>query len=122
MLKTLNILLILVMLGAAAYTYKIKHDAELLEEAIAKVDRKISLERETISLLQADWTLLDQPGRLQRLIDVYSAELELKPIQPDQIVQPDELPAPSALPAPGSVPVPVSPAGRYAYNTGVAGQ
>nr|WP_245396341.1 hypothetical protein [Jiella sonneratiae] len=100
------------MLGAAAYTYAIKHDAELVETEIAKVDRKIALEKETISLLEADWTLLDQPSRLQRLADIYADELELKPIRPDQIVAPDELPAPKAVPTP----VPVPQDGRIAYN------
>lgn len=115
MLKTLNILLITVMIGAAAYTYQIKHEAELIEEAVSKVNRKIALEKETISLLQADWTLLDQPGRLQRLVEIYAGELTLQPIRPDQIVEPDELPAPRA------VPLPTFPKeGRYAYNTGTS--
>ena len=116
MLKTLNALLIAAMFGAAAYTYDIKHKAELLEAEVAKVDRKISLEKETISLLEADWTLLEQPGRLQRLVDIYAEELQLKPISPDQIVEPDELPAPRALPL--SAPVPQD--GRIAYNTGTS--
>ena len=115
MLKTLNILLVTVMLGAAAYTYGIKHDAELLEAEVAKIDRKIKLEKETISLLQADWTLLDQPGRLQQLVEVYAEELKLQPIQPDQIVEPDELPAPRVVPLPAQ-----SAEGRYAYNAGTS--
>ncbi|MBO0662795.1 hypothetical protein J1C48_09410 [Jiella sp. CQZ9-1] len=105
------------MLGAAAYTYRIKHEAETIEEQVAKVDRKISLEKETISLLQADWTVLDQPARLQRLANIYDAQLQLKPISPEQIVTADELPAPP--PAPLNVPIPTAPnMGRYAYNAG----
>ena len=116
MLKTLNTLLIAAMLGAAAYTYDIKHEAELLEAEVSKVDRKIALEKETISLLEADWTLLEQPGRLQRLVDIYADELQLKPIRPEQIVEPDELPAPRAVPLPLAVPQ----EGRLAYNTGTS--
>ena len=115
MLKTLNILLITVMLGAAAYTYQIKHTAELIETEVTKLDRKIALEKETISLLQADWTLLDQPSRLQRLADVYAGDLELQPIRPEQIIEADQLPAPRALPLPA---LPTD--GRYASNGGPA--
>lgn len=101
MLKTLNVLLVAGMLGAASYTYKIKHEAEELEQQVAKVEHKIALERETISLLDADWTLLNQPSRLQRLAAIYEEELQLKPMRPDQIVAPDELPAePVVIPIP----------------------
>ena len=48
MLKTLDIVLIAVMISAAAWTYKIKHEAETLETQVAKVERRIALERETI--------------------------------------------------------------------------
>ena len=93
MLKTLDIVLIAVMISAAAWTYKIKHEAELLEAEVAKVERQIALERETIALLEADWSLLDQPSRLQRLVDAFASDLKLQPMRPDQIVEPDQLPA-----------------------------
>jgi len=101
MLKTLNVLLVAAMLGAASYTYKIKHEAEELEQQVAKIDHKIALEKETIALLDADWTLLNQPSRLQRLATIYEDELQLKPMRPDQIVASDELPAePVVIPVP----------------------
>ncbi|MEF2552695.1 hypothetical protein VQ042_15195 [Aurantimonas sp. A2-1-M11] len=92
MLKTLDIVLIAVMISAAAWTYKIKHEAETLETAVTKLERRIALERETISLLEADWSLLDQPNRLQRIANAFQDELQLQPMRPDQIVRPDELP------------------------------
>ncbi|SJZ63874.1 cell division protein FtsL [Consotaella salsifontis] len=94
MLRTLDIILIAVMISAAAWTYKIKHEAEAIEEKVTVLDRQISQERETIALLEADWSLLDQPDRLQRLADTFSADLGLQAMRPDQIVEPDELPAP----------------------------
>ena len=85
MLKTLDIVLIAVMISAAAWTYKIKHEAETLETEVAKVERRIALERETISLLEADWSLLDQPNRLQRIANVFQDELQLQPMRPDEL-------------------------------------
>ena len=93
MLKTIDVVLIAVMISAAAWTYQIKHQAETTEAALAQVERRIALENETISLLEADWSLLDQPPRLQRLVHAFEAELQLQPMRPDQVVEPDELPA-----------------------------
>lgn len=93
MVKTLDIVLVAVMISAAAWTFKIKHEAEELESQLARVERDIRAEKETIALLEADWSLLDQPRRLQRLAEAFSDELALSPMRPDQIVTPDQLPA-----------------------------
>ncbi|MCB8837866.1 hypothetical protein [Aurantimonas sp. VKM B-3413] len=93
MVRTLDIVLIAVMISAAAWTYKIKHDAQAIETEVNRLEKKIALQKETIQLLQADWTLLDQPGRLEDLVSAFADDLQLKPLQPNQIVEPDELPA-----------------------------
>jgi hypothetical protein len=98
MLKTINIALICAVLGAASWTYKIKHDAGLIEDELAKVERQIDLEKETIVLLEADWSLLDQPERLQRIAEAYKDALKLEPPRPDQVVDLDGLPAPPPPP------------------------
>jgi hypothetical protein len=92
MLKTLDMVLIALMISAAAWTFKVKYEAETLEGAVVARDRKAQLERETISLLEADWSLLNQPDRLQRLADAFKDDLALEPLKPEQIVEPDELP------------------------------
>jgi len=93
MLKTIDIVLIAVMISAAAWTFKIKYEAELIDDQIQVTERKATLERETISLLEADWSLLNQPDRLQRLAEAFKADLALEPLKPEQIIEPDELPA-----------------------------
>jgi len=100
MLKTLDILLIVLMLGAAAWTFGNKYQAETLEAQVMALDRKIALERETIQLLEADWSLLNQPRRMEELADAFSADLQLQPIAPEQIVAPNELPSPPPPPEP----------------------
>ena len=59
--------MICVMIAAAAFTYKVKHDAEEQLAEMKKVQSEIRFERETIDVLKADWSLLSQPSRLQRL-------------------------------------------------------
>lgn len=93
MLKTIDIVLIAIMISAAAWTFKVKYEAEALEAQVTAVERKAQLERETISLLEADWSLLNQPDRLQRLAEAFKGDLTLEPLKPEQIVEPDELPA-----------------------------
>ncbi|GAB1582485.1 hypothetical protein [Phyllobacterium phragmitis] len=92
MLRTFDIILITVMLAAATVTYKIKYDAEKRMAEIAKLQRKIDFEKDTITLLKADWSLLTQPNRLQKLVEIYQSELDLKPIDARQIVSIDDIP------------------------------
>ncbi|WOC16990.1 cell division protein FtsL [Pseudochrobactrum sp. MP213Fo] len=92
MLRTIDIILIAVMLVAATVTYKIKHDAEKQVVEIRKIQRQIAFEKDTISLLRADWSLMTQPNRLQRLADVYKEQLKLEPVDVTQITLFDDIP------------------------------
>lgn len=93
MLRTLDIIMIAAMLVAATVTYTIKYDAEKQIAVIAKLRRQIDSEKDTITLLRADWALMTQPGRLQSLVGVYDKELNLQPIEAEQLVRGvDEIP------------------------------
>src|SRR4051812_27970793 len=92
MLRTLDIILIVIMTAVAAITYTIKHQAEMKLEEVKKLEAEIKLERDTIDLLRADWALVTQPARLQRLIASYQGELQLVPTESTQLAQPSELP------------------------------
>lgn len=93
MLRTFDIIMIAAMLVAATVTYTIKYDAEKQIAVIAKLKRQIDSEKDTITLLRADWALMTQPGRLQSLVGVYEKELNLQPIEAEQLVMGiDEIP------------------------------
>lgn len=85
--------LIAVMVSAAAFTYTTKHGAEAELSKVRRLETAIRLEEETIDVLKADWSLLTQPARLQRLADVYHSELQLVPVEAHQIADIHELPA-----------------------------
>ncbi len=93
MFRTSDIVLIAVMIAAAAFTYKTKHDAENRLDEVRKLERAIRMEEDTITILKADWSLLTQPKRLQKLAEVYQGELNLKPVEAHQFVKLDDLPA-----------------------------
>ena len=81
------------MVSAAAFTYKTKHEAEDRLSAVRKIEQQIKFEEDSIDLLKADWSLLTQPSRLQKLSEIYQADLALQPVNAHQIVGLDELPS-----------------------------
>ncbi|SOE11230.1 hypothetical protein SAMN05877838_0821 [Hoeflea halophila] len=92
MLRTLDLVLVGAMIAAATITYQIKHAAEEKLAEVRELQAEIRLQEETIDLLEADWSLLNQPSRLQRLSTAFEAELGLRPIEPEQMAESDELP------------------------------
>lgn len=93
MFRTSDIVLIAVMVSAAALTYKTKREAEEQLAAVHKIQAQIRYEEDTIDLLKADWSLLTQPARLQKLTEIYKSQLDLEPVNARQIVGLDDLPA-----------------------------
>jgi len=100
MFRTFDAILVVVMTTAATVTYTIKHKAENKLDEVRKLDAEILLEEHTIDLLRADWALLTQPARLNRLVKAFESDLKLVPTESTQLAQPAELPMPTAeLPA-----------------------
>lgn len=93
MFRTSDIVLIAVMVSAAALTYKTKREAEEQLASVQKIEAQIRYEEDTIDLLKADWSLLTQPSRLQKLAELYKSQLALEPVNARQIVGLDDLPA-----------------------------
>lgn len=85
--------LIAVMVSAAAFTYTTKHDAEAELAKVRALEAQIRFEEETINVLKADFSLLTQPARLQRLAETFQDELQLESVEPYQFADIDELPA-----------------------------
>lgn len=92
MFRMTDIVLVVAMVAAAAFTYITKHDAEAEYSKIRRLESSIRLEEEAIDVLKADWSLLTQPSRLQKLADIYFDDLQLVPLEPHQIAEFDELP------------------------------
>ena len=92
MFRTTDILLIAAMVSAAAFTYTTKHAAEAELAKLRRIEQAIRFEEETIDVLKADWSVLTQPSRLQRLADAFRSELHLVPLEPHQIAEITELP------------------------------
>jgi cell division protein FtsL len=90
MLKFANIFLVLATLGTASMLYNLEHETRGLERQIAKTKAEIVDNTEAIKLLNAEWSSLTRPERIQALAEQH---LGMKPIAPDQYVTPKELAA-----------------------------
>ncbi|BBE74500.1 cell division protein FtsL [Oharaeibacter diazotrophicus] len=100
MKRTVNALLVALMVLSAAAVYDMKYEAELAAENVHKVERDIERERAALSLLKAEWSVLTQPGRLQDLAERHADILKLTPMTADHIVTLADIPAKPVEPAP----------------------
>ncbi|MGA2893019.1 MAG: hypothetical protein ABSE22_09120 [Xanthobacteraceae bacterium] len=88
-LRMLNFLVIGALVLAAAYVYRIKFDATVQAERVAKLRGEVRHERDDIAALRAEWGQLDNPARIEALTKRY---LHLKPVAPTQFDTLDRLP------------------------------
>jgi cell division protein FtsL len=89
MLRVLNVVAILALVGSAVYAYSIKYQTILRAELITKTKHKVKAEQDAIAVLRAEWSFLTRPERIQQLAD---AHLDLKPLVVGQIVAAQSLP------------------------------
>ena len=92
MFRTSDIVLIAVMVSAAAFTYNTKRKVEDQLAEVHRIEADIRFEQDSIDLLKADWSLLTQPSRLQKLADIYQPQLQLQPVEASQIGSLEDLP------------------------------
>lgn len=92
MMRLVNIVLVSAMLIGMSVVYAIKYESGRATANLARLERAIGQERETIATLGAEWSLLNQPRRLQEFAERYHSYLELDRLNPDQIATIDDIP------------------------------
>jgi hypothetical protein len=92
MMRWLQVVSVVAAAGAAVFVFHVKYRAEAVAEHASQLQRALDQENETISLLEAEWSLLIQPARVQELVERHADLLELQPLDPSQIVKIDNLP------------------------------
>lgn len=88
MIRLSTILWTLAVVIAGYAMFQVKFQVARLDDQLARLDRQIAATREETRVLAAEWTLLDDPQRLDRL---NAAFLKLQPVAPAQIVTPAQL-------------------------------
>jgi cell division protein FtsL len=102
MLRVFNALLVIGVLAAAYLIYGLEHQRRAVELEIAGLKLRIAEERETAKLLEAEWSLLTRPDRIEHLARKH---LKLAPMDLRQLAGEAELGAkvpPLPVVAPGT--------------------
>lgn len=95
MIRPITCITFLLACGSGLYLYQTKHRVHVVDAQIEQVVRQTDQTREQTRVLHAEWTLLDQPERLQQLAGQF---LTLQPTTPAQFASAADLD--SRLPAP----------------------
>src|SRR5688572_12131774 len=86
MLRFVNICLVLGLVALAYVIYQVKYESRGLDAEIASLGKRIDEERDALAVLRAEWSLLNRPGRIERLAHKY---LKLAPAKPAQLLTVD---------------------------------
>ena len=100
MIRWLQVVSVVAAAGAAIFVFHIKYRAEAVAERTVELQRALDQEQETISLLEAEWSLLIQPARVQDVVERQADLLLLQPLDPAQITSLESLPMRPSGPAP----------------------
>ena len=88
MLRAFNVVLVVVVLALAFVLYSLEHRMRAGERAVASLAGEITEEREMIRLLEAEWSFLARPARLERLAREHAG---MVPLTPAQVVPESEI-------------------------------
>jgi hypothetical protein len=95
-MRLLNLIVIVALIVAAGYVYRIKFDSAAQAERVARLRAEIRRERDSIAALRAEWARLDSPDRIEKLT---RRHLPLKAEDATQFDSLDRLPLRPPAPA-----------------------
>ena len=103
MIRLLNICVIVALVFAAVYVYKIKFESTRKAEQVARLRLDIRREHDAVAELRSQWSKLDTPVRIQDLAQRHLTLLMIDSHQFDQLYHlperpPDLVPPDSADP------------------------
>ncbi|MFN4309079.1 MAG: hypothetical protein ACK4FK_00695 [Ferrovibrio sp.] len=89
MSRGLSLIALLLLAAVSFGLYQLSYEVQRLEEELIEMNRALSQERETIGVLQAEWSYLTRPEYLQ---DKAQRLLEMRPATAKDIVAIEALP------------------------------
>jgi hypothetical protein len=100
--RFLHLAVVAALIVAAVYVYKIKFESTMRAAEAARLAAEIKREQDAIAALRAEWAQLENPTRIQGLVERH---LSLRMLDPTQIDRLDRLPERPAPPGPQSDPI-----------------
>jgi cell division protein FtsL len=96
MIRFISFVGAVLLIASSVGLYKLKYGVQRLDRQARTLQASIDQERQNIQVLEAEWTYLNQPQRIQNLADRF---LQLKPVQPGQLAAIEQIPLKGAQPA-----------------------
>lgn len=90
MLRFVTVFFLILVAGVSVGLYHVKYSVDRMERQAMALKTEIADEAEAIRILEAEWSALNRPERLQQLSDRF---LDLRPIEAAQISDFADLPA-----------------------------
>ncbi|EJF77211.1 hypothetical protein MCO_01390 [Bartonella sp. DB5-6] len=90
--RTFDMILVMIMICMAGLTYKVKYDVQKRMSEVRRLEHEIAAAKNTVSLLHAEWAMMIEPSRMQKLAKRYQKELGLEIMQPRQVVELEDIP------------------------------
>lgn len=90
--RLFTVLLALATVAAAAVVFNEKRESASAAAQVVRLKRAIAREQDRISALKAEWSLLDQPERLQGIVTKYNGVMNLQLLDPKQIGTLEDVP------------------------------
>lgn len=79
--RILHIFVIILLIGSVAYSYRVKYHSIALMNETARLKKEIDKTKNEISEAKAEWQVLNNPERLQKLADAHTATTGLRVTQ-----------------------------------------
>jgi hypothetical protein len=107
MIRLVTLFWILLGLSGGVGLYLLKHEVQTMESRLADTRRQTYADQQSIHVLKAEWTYLNEPARLKNLAERY---LAMEPMSATQVAMIGDLPKRDAigpqLPLPSTDPTP----------------
>lgn len=78
----------------ATWAYQVNYRTKAEMDYVSQLQRDIAHERQTLSVLRAEWAYLNRPERLRALVEMNFADLRLMPLHADHFGQIDHVAMP----------------------------
>lgn len=99
MWRIVTLFVFVLLFGVSAGLYHVKYSVDRMERQGLSLKAKIAEEKLAIRILEAEWSSLNRPGRLQKLSEHY---LQLEPVQVSQVASFTTIPEKPGLPEGGN--------------------
>jgi len=98
MIKTLNAIMLCTSIAGLVGVYALKYSVEDIASDKAAIERRIDRQHGELSLLQADWSYLNQPAHVAPIVARHQETLKLVPTKQEQFGLMGALPMRPAAP------------------------